>query len=178
MKSNPEDDSTYVIRSRSINKVIDNIPRFKYWVQQGNTRLAERRAAEELRIKEEMVARQELEKAREIERIQAIQDKAVREKKEKKGNMVLMFLALIVATISVIVWNKFFRKRCPRCKSLNFDTTDTREVDRFRTAKMVRENNSKGSSTRSVSAMFVKREYDYSCGDCGHKWTELKREEL
>lgn len=178
LKTNPENDSTYMLRSKEIQKVVDSIPRFEYWVQQANIRLAAKQAEETRRRQEEIRAQAEQEKATETARVQARQQMEIREENNRRNQIGFLFLLVVGGVVALIVWNKFIRKRCPRCRSLNFVVDSVSEVDRFRGYTMVKERHSKGVNTRAVSTMIAKNEYDYSCEDCGHKWSETKREEL
>ncbi|MBG6248321.1 MULTISPECIES: hypothetical protein [Symbiopectobacterium] len=85
---------------------------------------------------------------------------------------------IVVAIFAIFIWNKFIRKRCSRCKALNFAVYNITELERFKGYVKVQEKNSRGVNTRAVSATLTINKYDYRCKDCGHQWSEKKKEGL
>ncbi|EXF96626.1 hypothetical protein HK44_016225 [Pseudomonas fluorescens HK44] len=178
LKANPEDDSTYRIRTGEMRKIIAGIPRFKYWIQQANIKLAAQQAQQQQQLLNERQAQVERDKAQVAARLEAQRQVTVRQEQDSTARIVFFVVAAIVAVLAIFIWNTFIRKRCSRCKSLNFVVDDVTELERFRGHVKVREKHSRGTNTRVVSAMLTINEYDYRCKDCGHQWSEKKKEEL
>lgn len=101
-----------------------------------------------------------------------------RQVENKKSNNIGIFLAVLAAAIGGWIWNKFFRNRCPKCKSTSFDTTSETEVDRWRGTKKVSETHSRGTKTRHVQTTYIKKLYEYRCKACQHAWALEMKEEL
>lgn len=178
LKANPEDDSTYRIRSGEMRKIIAGIPRFKYWTQQANIKLEAQQAQQQQQLLNERQAQVERDKAQVAARLEAQRQVTVRQEQDSKAQIVFFVIAAIIAVLAIFIWNRFIRKRCSRCKSLNFIVDDVTELERFRGHVKVREKHSRGTNTRAVSAMLTINEYDYRCKDCGHQWSEKRKEEL
>ena len=178
LKANPEDDSTYRIRSGEMRKIIAGIPRFKYWIQQANIKRVAQQAQQQQLLLNERQAQVERDKAQVAARLEAQRQVTVRQEQDSTARIVFFVVAAIIAVLAIFIWNTFIRKRCSNCKSLNFVVDDVTELERFRGHVKVREKHSRGTNTRAVSAMLTINEYDYRCKDCGHQWSEKRKEEL
>lgn len=178
LKTKPEDDSIYQIRAQDIHSFIENIPRFKYWIKQTNLQIKEQEKQQQQTLIIENKKQSEKDKENELANTQ-IQKKNIAQSELNRTNNIKIFSFLIVMTIfAIFIWNKFIRKRCSRCKSLNFIVYNITELERFKGHVKVQEKNSRGVNTRAVSATLTINKYDYRCKDCGHQWSEKKKEEL
>lgn len=95
--------------------------------------------------------------------------------------------ALLAVIAAAWVWNQFFRNRCPKCRSTDFDITNVAETDRWRGTKKVstvahRPGGIKGQSykdvTKHVATTYVKKLHEYRCRACQNEWTRETKEEL
>jgi len=178
LKLNPEDDSTYRIRTGEIRNVIAGIPKFKYWIQQANAKTLAQNKYQDQQLLAERQAQQVRDKNQAAAKAEAQRQVIVRQQQDSQSRIVLFIILAAAAVIALFVWNKFIRKRCARCRSLNFIIEDITELERFKGHVKVREKHSRGTNTRAVSATLTINEYDYRCEDCGHQWSEKKKEEL
>ena len=95
---------------------------------------------------------------------------------EEKNEQI--FFAIVAFTVIGWVWNKFFRRRCPECKSTKYSIISKKELDRYRQAKEVTERTSNGrTKTRHIQVTYVINKYDFICDNCGKPWSEEIREE-
>jgi uncharacterized protein len=79
---------------------------------------------------------------------------------------------------AMFLWNKFLRRRCPKCSSPNLTILDIVETDRWRGTKRVYEKNTRGTTTRHIQTTYVKNQYTYKCVACEWEWEALHKEEL
>ena len=178
LKTKPEDDSVYQARVRDIRIFIENIPRFKYWIQQANVKLKEQEYLQQQKLSIENQKKVEKDKEKEIANLENKRKHIAQSELNRANTIKILAFLSVVAVFAIYIWNKFIRKRCSRCKSLNFVVHDITELERFKGYVKVQEKNSRGVNTRAVSATLTINEYDYRCKDCGHQWFEKKKEEL
>lgn len=95
---------------------------------------------------------------------------------KRTGNF-LIVLVTIVAAVGGLLWNKFKRNRCPKCKSTSYDTVNETETDRWSGNKTVTEKHSRGTNTRNVRTTYVKKLYEYRCKSCQNTWEKERKEE-
>ncbi|QZN97137.1 hypothetical protein [Symbiopectobacterium purcellii] len=178
LKTKPEDDSVYQSRARDIHIFIENIPRFKYWIQQANVKLKEQEYLQQQRLLIENQKKADKDKEKEITNLENKRKHIAQSELKRVNTIKILAFLSVVAVFAIYIWNKFIRKRYSRCKSLNFVVHDITELERFKGHVKVQEKNSRGVNTRAVSATLTINEYDYRCKDCGHQWFEKKKEEL
>jgi uncharacterized protein len=132
------------------------------------------------------LAREKWEKEREVESAKYAAQNQIEQAKRKSEEKLLYGGGGILAVIAAWFWNKFIRNRCPKCKSTNFETTGTEEVDRWRGTKVISPlvkvgGHNSGSYTRKdkqVAVTYVKKAYSYRCRACQNEWVVQKKEEL
>lgn len=178
LQHDPNQDSTYRLRADALNKVIESIPRFKYWIAQAN---AEQRLKQQAQ-QQQVLVEQQAQIAREQAHAQAVaeqqQQVVAREHSQARVQYVFWIGLIMAAVLGGYVWHRFFRARCPACNTLDFDCTGQAELDRYKGRVKVREKNSRGTNTRYMSTTFVHNRYDYQCNGCNHVWSEKRKEEL
>lgn len=178
LQNDPTQDSTYRLRTEAMQKVIDGIPRFKYWIAQANGEQRARHQAQQLQAQAEQQATLAREQAQAVALQEQHQQTQLRQESQARGQWLLWTGLLLAAILGGFVWHRFIRHRCPSCKSLNFDCTGHKEMDRFKGRIKVHEKNSRGTNTRFMSTTFVINRYDYECAECDHAWSEKRKEEL
>lgn len=71
-----------------------------------------------------------------------------------------------------------FNEKCVGCKSTRVVLRDIQELDRWIGKKQVTEKMASGSTkTRYIQVTYVKNSYRYSCDECGHEFSIVKKEE-
>ena len=176
--TDPENDSVHQQLIYDLNRFISNIPKFKYWIKITNAKIKEQDDLQQQALIADNQRRAERDKELYAEKLDA-KKKALAQSEQKKANSIkLMAFISIAAIVAFMVWNKFIRLRCPRCRSLNHVNYNVTELERFKGHVKVQEKNSKGVNTRAVSATLTINRYDYRCDDCGHQWSLKKKEEL
>ena len=178
LANDPNQDSTYRLRVEALQKVIDGIPRFKYWIAQATS---EQHALQQAR-QQQALAQQQADLAQEQARALALQEQqqqaVAHQERQARGQWLFWIGLVFAAIVAGWVWHRFIRHRCPSCKSLNVHCTGQAELDRFKGRIKVREKNSRGTNTRFMNTTFVINRYDYACDECDHTWSEKKKEEL
>ena len=134
-------------------------------------------------LEQEALIAENLRKAERDKELQAEKLEAKRlalaQSEQKRANSIKLIAFLgVAAVVAFLVWNRYIRRRCSRCRSLNYVNYNVTELERFRGHVKVQEKTSKGVNTRAVSATLTINRYDYRCDDCGHQWSEKKKEEL
>ncbi|MBG6244417.1 hypothetical protein CS369_05550 [Candidatus Symbiopectobacterium sp. 'North America'] len=141
LKTKPEDDSVYQARARDIHIFIENIPKFKYWIQQANVKIKEQKDLQQQNLLIEN--QKKAEKEKEIANSE-IKRKHIAQSEMNRANTIKIFSFLsVVAILAIFIWNKFICKRCSRCKSLNFVIYNITELERFKGYIKVQEKNSR-----------------------------------
>lgn len=115
------------------------------------------------------------------QRANEVREKYEKEQEEKNKNSGIGFLFIIVILGgSFFVWQKFIRRKCKNCKSLNYQLIDEEEIDRWMGDKQVPVKNSKGEVIRqeSITVTYAKIKNTYECSDCHYQWEEIKQSEL
>lgn len=87
------------------------------------------------------------------------------------------FIPAVLTTLFAIV-DKFFRRRCPRCRTQKVGLFKEEEIDRWLGTKELSEELGNGKTrTRNLQTTFVKIKRYYSCNLCDATWAEISNEE-
>lgn len=110
-----------------------------------------------------------------------ISDQKEKEKKEETKKIVLAIIAVLIGVpFAFYIWNKFFRTRCPECKSTKYTVANSHEIDRWIGKKKVPAKKGPKGQIRYkyINATFVKIQNDLCCDQCGCEWAVVKKREL